>query len=57
MTVDRPLQELHLLELLVVTEQPWGESVRWAYTLAPDVSTDALKKLTGNVTRAQKENP
>ena len=57
MTVDKLLQELHLLELLVVTEQPWGESVRWAYTLAPDVSTDALKKLTGNVTRAQKETP
>ena len=57
MTVDKLLQELHLLELLVVTEQPWGESVRWAYTLAPDVSTDALKKLTGNVTRGSQETP
>jgi hypothetical protein len=49
-TVVRAWQELHLLELLVVTEIPWGESVRWACSLADDVSTTALKKLTGNVT-------
>jgi hypothetical protein len=49
-TVVRAWQELHLLELLVVTEIPWGESVRWACSLADDVSIPALKKLTGNVT-------
>jgi hypothetical protein len=49
-TVDRLLQELHLLELLVVDEIAWGQSVRWIYSLADDVSTTALKKLTGNVT-------
>ena len=55
-TVDRTLQELHLLELLVVTDQKWGESVRWAYSLAADVSTTALKKLTGNVTTVSQQS-
>lgn len=54
-TVDRLLQELHLLELLVVDEIQWGQSVRWIYSLAADVSTTALKKLTGNVTTGPDE--
>jgi len=49
-TVDRLLQELHLLGLLVVEDQVWGESVRWSYSLAEDVSTAALNRLAGNVT-------
>lgn len=52
-TVDRTLQELHLLGLLVVREEPYGQSVRWVYTLADDVSTDVLRearKLARNVT-------
>lgn len=51
-TVDRTLQELHLLELLTVDDEPFGESVRWVYTLAGDVDTDALDavaKLARNV--------
>jgi len=49
-TVDRLLQELHLLGLLTVADVPYGESVRWAYTLADDVSDDALATLARNVT-------
>jgi hypothetical protein len=50
-TVDRCLQELHLLGLVVVDEVPYGENrTRWIYSLADDVSTDALQKFTGDVT-------
>lgn len=46
-TVDRLLQELHLLGLLSVDEVPWGQSVRWAYSLVNDEAAgpalDALK--------------
>jgi hypothetical protein len=45
-TVDRVLQELHLLGLLEVNEVPWGQTVRWAYTLTGSVSADALLSLT-----------
>lgn len=56
-TVDRVLQELHLLGLLIVDEQPYGESVRWIYALADDVNADALGELTNlarNVTTPDK---
>jgi hypothetical protein len=44
-TVDRALQELQLLGLLVVTDTPYGQGkVRWAYSLAADVSEIALAK-------------
>jgi len=44
-TVDRVLQELHLLGLLVVDEEPYGERVRWIYALAPEVDRDAVTAL------------
>lgn len=47
-TVDRVLQELHLLGLLMVDEEPYGESVRWLYTLRDSISADALRKLARN---------
>jgi hypothetical protein len=48
-TVDRALQELHLLGLLTVDERPWGQDgVRWAYSIADDIETDDLKKLARN---------
>lgn len=52
-TVDRTLQELHLLGLLIVADKEWGQGVRWVYSLAPDVSTGVLRevrKLARNVT-------
>jgi hypothetical protein len=45
-TVDRVLQELHLLELLHVDAVPRGESVRWLYTLAESVDAEVLRSLT-----------
>jgi hypothetical protein len=51
-TVDRVMQELHLLRLLVIEEQPWGDDgVRWLYSLAPDVERTALDTLTRRVAR------
>lgn len=52
-TVDRVLQELHLLGLLVVDDQPWGDfgKVRWIYSLADDVSAATLGKFTRIVSR------
>jgi hypothetical protein len=50
-TVDRVLQELHLLELLVVTELKYGQSVRWAYSLADDEDAATLQRLARNVSR------
>jgi hypothetical protein len=44
-TTDRVLQELHLLGLLRVDEQPYGQSVRWIYSLADEAAAPALKKL------------
>jgi hypothetical protein len=48
-TVDRTLQELHLLGLLVVGDVPYGERVRWQYTLTDDIDLLSLKRLAGNV--------
>jgi hypothetical protein len=45
MTVDRVLRELHLLGLLTVTDTPWGQGVRWAYSLAEHVTADVLTAL------------
>lgn len=44
-TVDRTLQEMHLLGLLVVEEEPYGEKVRWLYMLAPEIDLDAVRSL------------
>lgn len=52
-TVDRTLQELHLLGLLVVSDEPYGQTgrVRWVYTLADDVSAGTLAKFTRIVSK------
>lgn len=44
-TVDRLLQELHLLGLLEVDEEPYGNSTRWRYSLADPERKAALQKL------------
>jgi hypothetical protein len=44
-TVDRVLQEPHLLGLLRVDEQPRGESVRWLYSLDQSVDPAVLRSL------------
>jgi hypothetical protein len=51
-TVDRTLQELHLLGLLVVDDEPYGNQgrTRWVYSLAEDVPPGTLEKFTRNVT-------
>src|SRR5262249_48235807 len=50
-TVDRTLQELHLLELLVVDEEPYGDGKhRWLYRLAETVDAKTLPNLTRKVT-------
>jgi hypothetical protein len=48
-TVDRALQELHLLELLTVDSIDFGERTRWIYSLAEDVDKAALERLARNV--------
>lgn len=50
-TVDRILQELHLLGLLVVGDERWGQGVRWVYSLAADVSAATLARFTRNVSK------
>lgn len=55
-TVDRTLQQLHLLGLLVVSELPYGQSVRWAYSIADDVDSAIVERLSGNVTTPGKDN-
>jgi hypothetical protein len=46
-TADRTLQELHLLGLLVIDDQPWGQGkVRWLYSLAEDVQASTLDRLS-----------
>ncbi|WNI15222.1 hypothetical protein [Actinacidiphila sp. ITFR-21] len=53
-TVDRALQELHLLGLLKVDEQPYGEGTRWIYAVADDIDIDDLRKLARNGDRGHK---
>ncbi len=49
-TVDRVLQELHILGLLVVDEPVAGVGGGWMYSLRPDVRPDVLTRLiTRNV--------
>jgi hypothetical protein len=50
-TVDRTLQELHLLGLLTVQHLAYGEKVRWLYSLAPDVDPAVLAKFTRLVSK------
>ena len=45
-TVDRTLQELHLLGLLHVGDMPHGEHVRWIYQLADADYQDVLRMFT-----------
>jgi hypothetical protein len=51
-TVDRTLQELHLLGLLVVDELTYGDSgkTRWIYSLAETIDRASLARFTRNVT-------
>src|SRR5690606_31776320 len=41
-TVDRQLQSLHILEVLVCEEVPFGEKSRWFYSLADGIDPSAL---------------
>jgi hypothetical protein len=57
-TVDRTLQELHLLGCLVVDEEPYGQGkVRWIYRLAPGVDEAVLAKFTRVVSTGQEGTP
>jgi hypothetical protein len=50
-TVDRTLQELHLLELLIVDDEPYGDGKhRWLYQVADTIDSPTLANLTRNVT-------
>jgi hypothetical protein len=51
-TVDRTLQELHLLGLLVVRSNQFN---RWQYAIADDIDADALGRLARNVTTPDEE--
>jgi hypothetical protein len=55
-TVDRTLQELQLLGLLNVDHVPWGERVRWMYSLAPGIDPADLGRIcTRNVSKGAGE--
>jgi hypothetical protein len=57
-TVDRVLQELHLLGLLRIDEEPRGQSVRWLYSLDGSVDAEVLRsllKVRRNVSTSQGE--
>lgn len=49
-TVDRTLQELHLLGLLEVDAAEYGQRTRWMYSLAEHVDRATLEMLSRNVT-------
>jgi hypothetical protein len=55
-TVDRALQELHLLGLLVIGEVPYGERIRWSYRLAGDIDPDSVAMLARNVSTPAENN-
>lgn len=46
-TVDRCLQELHLLGLLTVDARPRGQGTQWIYSIDSGVDATALKALEG----------
>jgi predicted transcriptional regulator len=56
-TVDRTLQELQLLGLLVVYHVAYGEHsrIRWSYALAPGIDRADLAKCTRNVSTPAEE--
>ena len=57
-TVDRTLQELHLLGCLVVDEEPYGQGkVRWIYRLAPGIDEAVLAKFTRVVSKGAESAP
>jgi hypothetical protein len=57
-TVDRTLQELHLLGCLVVDEEPYGQGkTRWIYRLAPGVDEAVLAKFTRVVSKPMEDTP
>ena len=57
-TTDRILQELHLLSLLAVTDEPYGDNkVRWLYSLSDQVDRGALEKLARNVGGSPRKPP
>ena len=51
-TINRVLQELHLLELLAAEYEPWGNGERELYSLAESVDEHSVRALTaGSFTR------
>jgi hypothetical protein len=56
-TIDRALQELQLLGLLVVYHVAYGENsrIRWSYSLAPGIDPGDLAKCTRNVSSPAEE--
>jgi len=47
-SIERVMQELHLLGLLAITEEKYGQGERWRYSIAQDISVDVLGKLARN---------
>jgi hypothetical protein len=41
-TVDRQMQALHMLGVLDVAEEAYGEKTRWHYSLAANIDPKAL---------------
>lgn len=54
-TVDRTLQELHLLGLLVLGERTVRGDVQWVYSLAPAIKADTVNSVARNVSRGQEK--
>ena len=52
-TVDRCLQELHLLALLVVEDRDRGKGVQWVYRLNPEVDRGVLNALARSNQKCQ----
>ncbi|WP_424213537.1 MarR family transcriptional regulator [Streptomyces sp. BI20] len=47
-TVDRALQELHLLGVLSVEKAPYGQGVQWLYSLSPAMDFRSVQRLSRN---------
>lgn len=47
-SVDRVMQELHLLNVLEAVPEAYGQGERWRYHIASGIDTDALAKLARN---------